>query len=78
MSVTSIAVEQQTVRTVQVEFFADEGEVHPTQLIFALAGVGMALDRLEPNHESREDFELIGNLSVAARVLATQLAQRLA
>lgn len=78
MSVTSIPTAPPRLRVENVEFIMPEGAAHPAQLIYALAGVGAALDRIEPTNSSRADFELVGNLSVAAHILAKQLADRLA
>ena len=75
MSVVSIQPAQPG--KTSVDFITQEGDPHPAQLIFALAGVGAALDRFEPTLGDSKDFELIGNLSVAAHVLSRMLATRI-
>lgn len=75
MSITSIPAAQPARRIERVDFVTRDGDPHPAQLVYALAGIGAALDRLEAGPD---DHEVMANLSVAARVLSAQLAGRLA
>jgi hypothetical protein len=61
------------VQTTQVSFCLDDQQPLPTNLIFGLAGVCEALDRLTDDDDARE---CVGNLALAAKVLAKQLASQ--
>jgi hypothetical protein len=55
-----------------------EGQIHPEQLIYALEGICAALDMQQPTLGNAADLDVMGNLTLAAQILASQLAGRLA
>jgi hypothetical protein len=61
-------------QTVLVEFRLDNRDPLPTSLMFGLAGVCEALDRLREDDDAQE---CVGNLATAAKALAKQLVNQI-